>query len=71
MGFRELRNSADKLLCMANDRTGEVETQGPHKSRYTFKIPVGGEFTVVRDNVKSLVIRTAAEFIVEDYATAA
>lgn len=71
LGFRELRNSADKLLCVANDCTGEVETQGPHKSRYTFRIPVGGEFIVVRDNVKSIVVRTAAEFIVADYVAAA
>lgn len=70
-GFRELRNSANKLLCMANDCTGEVETQGPHKSQYTFIIPVGGEFTVVRDNVRSLVVRTASEFIVADYVATA
>lgn len=36
-GFRELRNSNSQLLCVANDGTGEVETQGPHKSSYRRK----------------------------------
>lgn len=70
-GFRELRNSDNRLLCMANDNTGEVETQGPHRSSYIFSIPVGGTFTVVRDNLKSLVTRTATSFTVADYALAA
>ena len=56
---------------MANDSTGEVETQGPHHSSYIFSIPIGGTFTVVRDNLKSLVTRTATAFVVADYATAA
>ena len=56
---------------MANDNTGEVETQGPHHSSYIFSIPIGGTFTVVRDNLKSLVTRTATAFTVADYALAA
>lgn len=70
-GFRELRNSENRLLCMANDSTGEVETQGPHRSSYIFNIPIGGTFTVVRDNLKSLVTRTATRFTVADFAIAA
>lgn len=70
-GFREIRNSDNRLLCMANDSTGEVETQGPHHSSYIFYIPVGGTFTVVRDDLRSLVTRTATAFTVEDYALAA
>ena len=70
-GFREIRNSANRLLCMANDSTGEIETQGPHHSSYIFSIPVGDTFTVVRDNLKSLVTRTATAFTVADYAIAA
>jgi len=56
---------------MANDSTGEVETQGPHRSSYIFSIPVGGTFTVVRDNLKSLVTRTATAFTVADYTITA
>ena len=67
-GFRELRNRKRQLLCIANDGTGEVETQGPHKSSYSFNIPVGGTFTVVRDNVVSLVTRTPTNFTVADIA---
>ena len=70
-GFREIRNSDNRLICMANDSTGEVETQGPHHSSYIFSIPIGGTFTVVRGNLKSLVTRTATAFFVADYATAA
>lgn len=69
-GFRELRNRNQQLLCIANDGTGEVETQGPHKSSYNFNIPVGGTFTVVRGNIVSLVTRTATTFIVADTAAA-
>lgn len=69
-GFRELRNSNSQLLCVANDGTGEVETQGPHKSSYNFKIPIGGTFTVVRGNVISLVTRTASTFTVADTVAA-
>lgn len=56
---------------MANDCTGEIETQGPHHSSYVFNIPIGGTFTVVRNNLKSLVTRTATAFTVSDYAIAA
>ena len=70
-GFREIRNSDNRLLCKANDSTGEVETQGPHRSSYIFSIPIGGTFTVVRDNLKSLVTRTATAFTVADYTLAA
>ena len=69
-GFRELRNRNRQLLCIANDGTGEVETQGPHKSSYCFSIPIGGTFTVVRGNVISLVTRTETTFIVADIAAA-
>lgn len=69
-GFRELRNRNQQLLCIANDGTGEVETQGPHKSSYSFSIPVGGTFTVTRDNVVSLVTRTATNFTVADSVAA-
>lgn len=65
-GFRELRNSNSQLLCVANDSTGEVETQGPHKSSYNFVIPIGGTFTVVRGHMISLVTRTASTFTVAD-----
>ena len=70
-GFREIRNSNNRLLCIANDSTGEVETQGPHHSSYIFNIPVGGSFTVVRDNLKSLVTRTATTFTVANIKLAA
>ena len=70
-GFREIRNSDNRLLCMANDSTGEVETQGPHRSSYIFSIPIGGTFTVVRENLKSLVTRTATAFTVVNYTSAA
>lgn len=56
---------------MANDSTGEVETQGPHRSSYIFSIPIGGTFIVVRGDLKSLVTRTATAFTVADYALAA
>ena len=55
---------------MANDSMGEVETQWPHHSSYIFSIPIGGAFTVVRDNLKSLVTRTATAFTVADYTLA-
>ncbi len=66
--FREIRNSDNRLLCVVNDSTGEVETRGPHHSSYIFNIPIGGTFTVVRDNLKSLVTRTTTTFTVENYA---
>ena len=56
---------------MANDSTGEVETKGTHHASYSFNIPIGGTFTVIRDNLKSIVTRTAAVFTVADYAIAA
>lgn len=68
---RELRNGEDRLLCKANDATGEVETIGPHKTSYIFSIPIGGTFTVIRGNTKSLVTRTSIEFIVDNYPIAA
>ena len=52
--FREIRNGHRHLLCEANDCTGEVRTVGPHHSTYLFQIPVGGTFTVIRDNCQSL-----------------
>jgi len=61
----------NRLLCKADDATGAVETEGPHKISYLFIIPVGGTFTVVRGSVKSLVTRTASKFIVNDYLIAA
>lgn len=64
--FKELRNREGRLLCRADDRTGVVETEGPHKSRYVFTIPVGGTFTVTRGSVVSVVTRTAAAFVVVD-----
>ena len=69
-GFRELRNRNRQLLCIANDGTGEVETQGPHKSSYSFSIPIGGTFTVTRDNVTYLVTRTTNNFTVADISAA-
>lgn len=69
--LREIRNSDNRLLCMVNDSTGEVKTQGPHHSSYIFSIPIGGTFTVVRDNLKSLVTRTDTAFTVADYTLAA
>lgn len=64
--FRELRNKRRHLLCCVDDMTGMVETEGPHKSQYLFHVPVGGTFTVIRDDVTSLVTRTATKFIVID-----
>ena len=64
--LRELRNDDNKLLCKANDANGTVETEGPHKSLYTFKIPVGNMFTVVRGKTTSYVTRTSAKFVVEN-----
>lgn len=69
-GFREIRNCNNKLLCIANDGTGEVETQGPHRTSYSFNIPIGGTFTVARDNVISQVTRTATTFTVADTTAA-
>ena len=64
--YRDIRNSEGRLLCKANDRSGMVETQGPHKSSYEFNIPIGGSFTVTRENIISRVTRTRTTFIVED-----
>ena len=30
--YRDIRNSKGRLLCKANDQSGMVETEGPHKS---------------------------------------
>lgn len=64
--FRELRNSENKLLCTANDRTGQIKTEGPHKSVYMFEIPIGGSFTVDRGTVQSVVTRTEKQFVVKN-----
>lgn len=69
--LRDLRNNEDRLLCKANDATGDVETEGPHKSWYIFNIPVGGSFTVIRGKTKSLITRTATEFVVDNLSIAA
>jgi hypothetical protein len=69
--LRELRNDENRLLCRADDATGTVETEGPHKSVYIFSIPVGFSFTVIRGNTKSNVTRTTAMFIVENQRIAA
>ncbi len=66
INFRPIRNSQKRLLCEVDDITGEVKTEGPHKSYYFFNIPVGGTFIVTRDNITSLVTRTATCFMVED-----
>lgn len=68
--FREIRNGMNRLLCKADDQTGVVETQGPHKASYVFTIPIGGTFTVTRDNIVSLVTRTATVFTVVDRTAA-
>ncbi|WP_370740594.1 MULTISPECIES: hypothetical protein [Bacteria] len=47
-----------------------VETQGPHKSSYEFNIPIGGSFTVTRENIISRVTRTKTTFVVEDIIAA-
>lgn len=64
--FRELRNSENKLLCTANDSTGQIKTEGPHKSVYVFEIPIGGSFTVDRGTVQSVVTRTEKKFVVKN-----
>lgn len=69
--LRELRNEKNRLLCKANDITGEVQTEGTHKASYLFVFPVGSTFIIVRDNIKSVVTRTEAAFIVNDYSIAA
>ena len=69
--LRELRNDENRLLCKADDVTGTVETEGPHKSIYIFSIPVGFSFTIIRGNTKSNVTRTATMFIVENQRIAA
>lgn len=56
-GFREIRNSDNRLLGIVNDSTGEGETNRPYHSSHTFSISNGGTFTVVRDNLKSLASR--------------
>lgn len=67
-GFKEIRNSDNRLLCIVNDNTGEVETQGSHHSYYSFIIPVGNTFSVLRDGLKSKITRTTTAFVVTDYA---
>lgn len=71
INLREIRNSENRLLCKADDVTGTVETEGPHKTSYHFLIPVGGTFTVIRGSVQSFVTRTDSKFIVIDYHIAA
>jgi len=68
--YRDIRNSEGRLLCKASDRSGMVETQGPHKSSYEFNIPIGGSFTVTRENIISRVTRTKTTFVVEDIIAA-
>ena len=68
--YRDIRNSEGRLLCKANDRSGMVETQGPHKSSYEFNIPIGGSFTVTREIIISRVTRTKTTFVVEDIIAA-
>lgn len=68
--YRDIRNSEGRLLCKANDRSGMVETQGPHKSSYEFNIPIGGSFTVTHENIISRVTRTKTTFVVEDIIAA-
>lgn len=70
-GLREIRNSDNWLFGIVNNSTGEVETNRPYHSSYIFSISNGGTFTVVRDNLKSLVTRTATAFTVADYTLAA
>jgi len=69
--LRELRNNEERLLCKANDATGDVETEGPHKSWYLFNIPVGSSFIVIRGKTKSLITRTATKFVVDNLSIAA
>lgn len=68
--YRDIRNSKGRLLCKANDQSGMVETEGPHKSSCKFSVPIGGSFTVTRENIISRVTRTKTTFIVKDIATA-
>jgi hypothetical protein len=58
-----------RLLCKANDQSGMVETEGPHKSSCKFNVPIGCSFTVARENIISRVTRTRTTFIVEDTIT--
>lgn len=64
--YRELRNSKGRLLCKVDDQSGMVEMKGLHNSYYEFSIPVGGSFTIARENITSRVIRTETTFDVED-----
>ena len=66
MPLHEVRSSKNHLLCKANDMTGNIETEGPHKSTYRFNIPIGGSFTVTRGNITSLVTRNVTGFTVAD-----
>ena len=68
--LKEIRSSKNHLLCKANDKTGDVETEGPHKMAYRFNIPVGGSFIVTRGSVISKVTRIATGFIVADLPAA-
>ena len=68
--LREVRSSKNHLLCKAKDETGDVETEGPHKTAYHFKIPIGGSFTITRGSITSRVTRTATGFIVADIPAA-
>lgn len=64
--MRHLRNRQNHLLCMVDDRTGQVSTEGPHKSEYSYVLPVGASFTVKRGNLISTITRTRERFIVAD-----
>lgn len=68
--YRDIRNSKGRLLCKANDQSGMVETEGPHKSSCKFNVPIGGSFTVTRENIISRLTRTKTTFIVEDTVAA-
>lgn len=64
--MRYLRNRQNHLLCVVDDQTGLVSTEGPHKSEYSYVLPVGASFTVKRGNVLSTITRTRDRFIVSD-----
>lgn len=66
-----MRNDEDRLLCKVNDVNGDVETEGAHKSRCIFNIPIGCSFTVIRNKTKSLITRTATKFVVNNQSIAA
>lgn len=63
---QELRNSNNHLLCKTNIRSGDIETEGPHKSIYRFNIPIGGSFTVTRGSITYTIKRESIGFSVAD-----